>query len=61
MTLILIIRMIYYDGDCDENVNLRKPEAHKALQNLMVEHAMAHKDEVVSHQIIKLVITKKKC
>ena len=53
MTLILIIRMIYYDGDCDENVNLRKPEAHKALQNLMVQHAMAHKDEVVSHQIVK--------
>ena len=45
MTLILIIRMIY----CDENVNLRKPEAHRALQNLMVQHAMAHKDEVVSH------------
>ena len=52
MTLILIIRMIYYDGDCDENVNLRKPEAHKALQNLMVQHAMAHKDEVVREAIL---------
>ena len=26
----------------------RKPEAHKALQNLMVQHAMAHKEEVHS-------------
>jgi len=24
----------------------RKPEAHKALQNLMVEHAVSHKEEV---------------
>ena len=26
----------------------RKPEAHKALQNLMVQHAIAHKEEVHS-------------
>ena len=36
--------------------NLRKPEAHKALHNLIVQHAMAHKEEVVSHQIINIVI-----
>ena len=39
-------------GYSDDNVNLRKPEAHKALQNLMVQHAMAHKEEVVSLQKI---------